>query len=37
MKEKNNNNKYPHKPAEVNYYRDLYSGKYYIGIIYCLI
>ena len=37
MKEKNNNSKYLYKPAEADYYKDLYNGEYYIRIIYYLI
>ena len=28
------NNKDLYKPAEANYYGDLYNGEYYIGVIY---
>ena len=30
-------NKYLYKPIKANYYKDLYNGDYYIGIIYYLI
>ena len=36
-KKKERNNKYLYRPAEVDYYKDLYNGEYYIRIICYLI
>ena len=34
---KKEDNKYPYRPIEISYYRDLCSGEYYTRIIYYLI
>ena len=36
-KKERKNNKYPYRPAEINYYKDPCSGEYYTKIIYYLI